>query len=259
MVFMSKLQPKTIDETDVMKSVVRVAIQRPIYKLLDYHCEASPLPEVGCRLRVPLGNSVVTGLVVANDVESEFNNLKGVIEVLDDKPLIDKDMMELLHWASGYYFYPLGEVLFHALPVALRKGKQTPKLRLWNTNKLGQAFALDDLNRAPKQKSMLELLQKGEIGEQQLDDAFGKTWRSILKQLDKKELIEFREVDADDAISKSQENIPEKNQLTLTEEQQQSVLNIAKYFQEEKPKPILLHGITGSGKTEVYLRAIESI
>jgi len=168
-------------------------------------------------------------------------------------------MMNLLGWASRYYFYPLGEVLFHALPVALRKGKQTPKLRLWQTSRLGQLFVLDELKRAPKQQSLLALLQKGEVGEQQIDDAFGKTWRNILKQLDKKELVAFREVDADYQLSKNQETLPEKNQLTLTDEQQQSVQSIGEYFQEETPSPVLLHGITGSGKTEVYLRAIESV
>lgn len=242
-----------------MNNVVRVAIQRPIYKLLDYRCEITPLPKVGCRLRVPLGNSVVTALAVESKVESEFKNLKDVIEVLDVAPLIEFQMMDLLKWSSHYYFYPLGEVLFHALPVALRKGKQVPQLRLWRANQVGDEISVDELNRSPKQKTMLALLRKGEVGEQQLDDQFGKTWRNILKQLEKKELIEYREVDADFTISHNQEKIPEKYQVVLTEEQQQSVSSIGEYFQTDKPKPILLHGITGSGKTEVYLRAIEPI
>ncbi len=244
---------------DHQNNVVRVAIQRPIYKLLDYRCESVPLPAIGCRLRVPLGNSVVTALVVDNNVESEFKNLKDVIEILDDAPLIDDAMMGLLKWANSYYFYPLGEVLFHALPVALRKGKSLPKLRLWRTTRLGQTLALDDLKRAPKQSAMLTLLQKGEIGEQKLDDIFGKTWRNILKQLNKKELVDAREVNADFRLPKNQDVIPKKSRMTLTEEQQKSVAGIGEYFKADKPKPILLHGITGSGKTEVYLRAIESI
>jgi len=242
-----------------MNNVVRVAIQRPFYKLLDYRCEITPLPKVGCRLRVPLGNSVVIALIVDTNVESEFDNLKEIIEVLDVIPLIEKPMMDLLKWASSYYFYPLGEVLFHALPVALRKGKQIPKLRIWQTSQVGQILSLEELNRAPKQKAMLALLQRGEVGEQQLDDQFGKTWRNILKQLDKKELTEYREVDEDFALPQSKESIPEKHEITLTEEQQQSISSIGEYFQAEKPKPILLHGITGSGKTEVYLRAITPI
>lgn len=239
--------------------MVRVAIQRPIYKLLDYRCEITPLPKAGCRLRVPLGNSVVTALLIENNVESEFKNLKDVIAVLDDASLIDESMMALLKWASNYYYYPLGEVLFHALPVALRKGKQIPKLRLWHTSHSGQKLSAEALKRAPKQKSMLQLLQKGEIGEQQLDDKFGKTWRNILKQLEKKQLIEWREVDANYNPSKNQQAIPEKTTVTLTTEQQQSVISIEKYFETDKPKPVLLHGITGSGKTEVYLRAISSV
>ena len=235
-----------------------VVIQRPIYKLLDYRCDRTPTPKVGCRLRVPLGNSVVTAIVVENKSKSEFQNLKDIVEVLDDIPLLDERMMELLRWASNYYYYPLGEVLFHALPAALRKGKQFPKLCLWKANQLGEIIDIGRLNRAPKQKAMLALLRKGEISEQQLNDNFGKTWRNILKQLDKKELIEYREVDANYIISNRQEAIPEKSQVTLTDEQQQSVISIKEYFKEEKAQPTLLHGITGSGKTEIYLRAIES-
>ena len=240
-------------------NVVRVAIQRPIYKLLDYRCDKTPLPKIGCRLRVPLGNSTVTALVVENDVVSEFSNLKDITEILDSEPLIDEAMMLLLKWSSGYYFYPLGEVLFHALPVALRKGKPLPKLRLWNTTRLGKTTNLDDLRRAPKQQKMLELLQGGEIGEQKLDDTFGSTWRNILKQLDKKEFVEYREVNTDYSAPKYQELIPDKGRISLTEEQNKSVQSIAEDFQAENPKPTLLHGITGSGKTEVYLRAIEPL
>jgi len=240
-------------------NVIRVAIQRPIYKLLDYRCDFALRPKVGCLLKVPLSNSVVVALVVETNIESEFKNLKEVVEILDDDPLIDDEMMTLLNWASNYYFYPLGEVLFHALPVALRKGKQKPKLRIWQASRIGQTFNLDDLKRAPKQQSLLKLLQKGEIGEQYLNDQLGKTWRNILKQLDKKELVTFREVDTDFQILKNSEQPPKKIQLTLTDEQQQSVQSIGEYFKEKNPKPILLHGITGSGKTEVYLRVIEPI
>ena len=202
---------------------------------------------------------MVTALVVENNVESEFKNLKYIIEILDDTPLINDAMMALLKWASSYYFYPLGEVLFHALPVALRKGKPIPKLRLWRISKLGKTQEAGYLKRAPKQQAMLEFLKKGEFGEQQLDDIFGKAWRNILKQLDKKKLVEFREVDADFTPSKNQKIIPEKIQVTLTDEQQQSVTSIKEYFQVDKPKPVLLHGITGSGKTEVYLQAIQPL
>lgn len=239
--------------------IVRVVIQRPIYKSLDYDCSVLPLPFPGCRVRVPLGNSVVTALIIESDVTSEFKKLKSVLEVLDEKPLLDDSMLKLLTWASRYYLYPLGEVLFHALPVALRNGKRIPKLPLWRLNEAGQTLSADELKRAPKQLAMWKLLKKGELGAQQLQQTFGKSWRSILKQLDKKELISQREVDAEHqqvGMQKSSNQYPVKQELTLTDEQQICVTQINDYFQEDKLKPILLHGITGSGKTEVYLRTI---
>lgn len=239
--------------------VIRVAIQRPLYKLLDYQCNLELSPEVGCRLRVPLGNTVITALVVETDVKSEFKNLKSIIEVLDEKPLLDEAMFELLTWASKYYFYPMGEVLFHALPVALRKGRQYPKTQLWRVSKIGQLLSDDDLKRSPKQRAMLQLLKQGEQSAHQLQAVIGDNWRNILRQLEKKDLLIQREVDADYIPKQVEQAIPKKTHLTLTQEQDNCVSNISEYFQEIPLKPVLLHGITGSGKTEVYLRAITPI
>lgn len=239
--------------------VIRVAIQRPLYKLLDYQCNLDFPPDVGCRVKVPLGNTVITAIVVDIGVKSEFKNLKSIIEVLDEKPLLDGAMFELLTWASQYYFYPLGEVLFHALPVALRKGRQLPKTQLWKASEIGQSLSDDDLRRAPKQKVMLQLLKQSELSAQQLQAAFGGNWRNTIRQLEKKELLVQSEMDADYIPKKIEQAIPEKIHLTLTQEQDTCVTNISGHFQETPPKPVLLHGITGSGKTEVYLRAITPI
>ena len=239
--------------------VVRVAIQRPLYRLLDYICELTPFPQVGCRVRVPLGNTVVTALVVKAHIESKFEKLKTVIEVLDDKPLLDSSMLELLAWASRYYCYPIGEVLFHALPVALRKGKALPKLLLWKASALGQKLSDSELKRAPKQLTLLQRLKKGECSETQLRDDFSANWRNALRELNKKGLVENREIDAELVAQSTLTSIPDKGTITLSEEQINAIQNIEGLFQEESLKPILLHGITGSGKTEVYLRAITPI
>lgn len=269
----SQTDKQVVSQTQIEGKVIRVVIQRPIYKSLDYFCPSSaasvsgdslisPLP--GCRVRVPLGNSVVTALVIDTDVESEFKNLKSVIEVLDTTPLLRDSMLDLLKWASRYYYYPLGEVLFHALPVGLRKGRHVPKLQLWRLSEIGVSLPEGDLKRSPKQDAMFQLLKQGEQDAQTLQDDFGKNWRNTLKQLEKKELLSVREVDADYLPPKNKlEEIPEKQTVTLTDEQHQCVSKIAEYFHaselEPKLKPILLHGITGSGKTEVYLRAIDDV
>ncbi len=277
---------------DKQPTAIRVAIQRPIYKLLDYTydstTQADKQPQPGCRVRVHLGNYEITGIIVAVDVKSDFDQLKPILEVLDDTPLIDSDLLKLLHWASRYYFYPLGEVLFHAIPNNLRKGKKPPQLRLWATippeqskkghpptfcdnslsdNDLGIHAELQEflalLKRSPKQSQLFEfLIKNGESDAIQLHDACGDNWRTALNQLIKKDLIQSREIDADYFPEKSNNrNIKEntKTALTLTEEQQHCVDEIHKHFIDETLKPILLHGITGSGKTEVYLRAIEEL
>ncbi len=245
-------------------NIARVAIQRPLYKLLDYSCdslsdengEQGRHPQIGCRVRVPLGNSIITAIVVETQVESEFEKLKSIIEVLDEKPLLDASMMALLNWASRYYCYPIGEVLFHALPIALRKGKVLPKALMWKASEQGQLYDENNLKRAPKQLAFLQRLKQSECTESQLRDDFSTNWRNTLRELKKKSLVESREVDT--AISEQAvlTAIPEKGNITLSDEQQSAIQSIADSFQEGSIKPILLHGITGSGKTEVYLRAI---
>ena len=239
--------------------VIRVAIQRPIYKLLDYQYSIDVKPVVGCRVRVSLGSSVVTAIIVEVDVESPFKKLKSVIELLDTEPLFSPSMLELLNWASKYYFYPLGEVLFHALPVALRKGGGFPKVDLWKASEKGQSLADDILSKAPKQRAMLAFLKGSESSALQLQEEFGKNWRNILKQLEQKQLITQIKMSADSVFLKSKSFSSQKKLLTLTAEQEECLSNISHYFKENKPKPVLLHGITGSGKTEVYIRAVEPI
>jgi len=254
---------------DQQPIVIRVAIKRPIYKLLDYACAHDKKPVAGCRVKVNLGNYEITGIIVEVDVKSEFAELKPILEVLDDKPLLDDSLMALLDWASRYYFYPIGEVLFHALPKNLRTGKKPPQLTLWSTIEpketlkghppTFQAF-LDQLKRSPKQTQLFEfLIENGESDAIQLLNACGDNWHSSLKQLIKKDIVVSREVDADYFPDKTDIEKPHKTALILTDEQQHCVENIQNYFIEEDLKPILLHGITGSGKTEVYLRSIETL
>ncbi len=238
--------------------VVRVAIQRPIYKLLDYQCRDT-LPLRGARVRVPLGSTSVIAIVVEVDVISEFQELKFITEIIDNEPLIDSFLLSLLTWASQYYCYPLGEVLFHALPTALRKSKKLPKVSLWKANELAFSMGENELNRAPKQKEMLVFLKTTECSSNQLLEKFGPSWRNIIRQLDTKKLVTKREVKASYQNKKITQKIPNKVGLTLTDEQDECVAQINVYFKEERPKPILLHGVTGSGKTEVYLRAISAI
>ncbi len=261
-----------LDSTPI---VIRVAIQRPIHKLLDYSSTANNAPKVGSRVKVSLGNFPITAIVVEVDVKSEFSELKPILEVIDEHPLIDESMLALLDWASRYYFHPKGEVLFHALPKNLRKGKQPPQLTLWSVNEDKKLILnnekrhpptftdfLELLKRSPKQSEMFQYLwENGETDSIQLQNKWGDNWRACINQLVKKELIQSKEVDADHfpqtkAFDKA---IQQKKEIILTDEQNSCIKHIQKHFKEDHLKPVLLHGITGSGKTEVYLNAIEPI
>ena len=267
---------------DKQTIAIRVAIQRPLYKLLDYSCDSANQPLVGSRVSVPLGNFAITGIVVEVDVESEFAELKAIHQILDSSPLLDATLMSLLQWASRYYHYPIGEVLFHALPNSLRKGKKPPQLKLWSINSEVQSeIEINDRNsietvkkghpptfkafftelgRSPKQQQIALFLTKhGESDAIQLSNEFGDNWRTAIKQLIKKNFVQAREVEADFFPDKTKPSQSTKNRLTLTDEQQHCVESIQSYFTEDALKPILLNGITGSGKTEVYLRSIETL
>ena len=226
---------------------------------MDYRFDLADTLQAGCRVRVPLGNTTITAIVIELNVKSEFENLKPVLEVLDKEPVLDSSLLSLLSWASHYYFYPLGGVLFHSLPVLLRNGKALPKIQLWKASQSGRSDSLEGLKRAPKQRALLQHLIEGEKTGQQLQGVFGDTWRNNLRQLEKKALVEYREVDAGFVQSKQTDAIPAKQEIKLTQEQHDCVTEITDFFQQKQPKPVLLHGITGSGKTEVYLRVIDPV
>src|SRR5699024_2700909 len=97
---------------------------------------------VGGRVRVSFGKRQMIGLVTAIDQHSELtaDKLKPILEVLDSQPLFSGDMWHLLNWAAKYYHYPLGEVLFHALPVLLRQGRpaQPETITVWSLTAQGR-------------------------------------------------------------------------------------------------------------------------
>ncbi len=207
---------------DSLPNVVRVAIQRPLYKLLDYSCDFDIQPEPGCRVKVSLGNSIITAIVVETGVESEFKSLKPILELIDQAPLIDEQLLGLLHWSSNYYFHPLGEVLFHALPVDLRKGKSVPKIEIWKHTQKGLDVPEGGLKRAPKQQSMLDyLIQNNEAGANNLKQLLGDNWRSTSRELIKKELVSIEEIDPEKAIISNQNTFSVNPPHQLTDEQKQ--------------------------------------
>ena len=197
--------------------IFRVAIPVPIYRLFDYlapdNVELDNI-KPGVRLEVPFGKGkkIAFLLEIAQHSELDTSKLKRVVRILDHKPLLSTKDLRLLQWASNYYHHPLGEVISAAFPAALRQGKsvvvQTEKR--YALTDLGKVTPSDQLQRTPKQKSVLEKFQGHPscLSEAELS-AWNDNWRPAVKQLIAKQLLQIE-------FSDARVNSPEALSITLT-------------------------------------------
>ena len=239
--------------------IVRVAVLSPLRQLFDYLIPNNVndewpdfQPEVGCRVMVPFGRREIVGLIVehANTSEWDLDKLKPVSRLLDSGPLLPTELLELFIWAANYYQHPIGDALFGMLPVLLRKGEPLPTVgtRYWQLTNKGKGLGSDSLKRAPSQKELIErLLVDDSLADSTLSRDFS---RAILSSLEDKQLIEsFQKTGADISVA----NILKQDALALHESQRLALEKI----DQHSFNCYLLDGVTGSGKTEIYLQAIE--
>lgn len=239
--------------------VVQVALPVPLPRNFDYALPSHlPVPVAGARVSVPFGKRKAIGVVVAISETSDFplDQLKAVHEVLDNESLYPASLWRILLWAADYYHYPLGEVLFHAMPVLLRQGKpaQEAPIYQWYISDRGKETAPESLKRAPKQQQALAALRqrslyRHEISQHDITDA-------TLQALRAKGLCDLR------AQQRAQQdwriNYSVKGErLRLNTEQATAVGAIRS--EDDHFAAWLLAGITGSGKTEVYLSVLENV
>ncbi len=172
-------------------SVVKVVVNTPLRRSFDYLPPENPPSQLltGLRVRVPFGKRELIGLIIDTSVESDFdfNELKRIIEVIDQEPVFNASMMKLFKWAASYYHYPLGQVIHNAMPAHVRQGKA---LTASNNNTVKHEEIIKDLTK----------------------------------------------------------------ELVLNKQQEQVKASILK--QSNNFHCFLLEGITGSGKTEVYMQLI---
>ena len=238
-------------------TTLRVVIPRPLYQAYDYDCPDMPLPKVGCRVRVPLGPHSLVGIIVERSFISTFDKLRPIESILDTDPLFDSQLLDLLQWASIYYHHPIGEVLFSALPKRLRKGLPLLQNFAWHLNCDDLDDARQQSKRAKRQLELLEQLAQHSLTEAQLTSLHLGKWRGPMKALAAKGFAKREAV----VPEKCKESIDHPNQhlITLSEEQDTCLLKLDECLAQTNLKPVLVHGITGSGKTEIYLRAIKIV
>ncbi|WP_201586383.1 primosomal protein N' [Psychrobacter jeotgali] len=246
--------------------LVQVALPVPLYRVFDYRIPADvnafssgSIPKVGCRVEVPFGRQTLIGIVINHiasaDSSVPSNKLKAIKRCLDDEPILNEKMLTLAHWLARYYHYPLGDVLSVMLPSLVRQGKP---LDLLITHWRVLPQVTDDAFRAnaKKQKQQFDMLKlHGERGASEDVLLLEGMQRSFLKTLEDKGLIEryIQKRSAPTPVSLA------KMPLDLNEEQQQAVDAIIAAHEAEKYSGFLLNGITGSGKTEVYLQAMQAV
>lgn len=234
---------------------IRVALPIPLRRTFDYlmptHCNLNDFTP-GCRVKVPFHKRELVGVIVENINESEFalDKLKTITALLDKEPVLHKDIWELCLWAAEYYHFPLGEVLATALPVLLRQGKSADMKREyhWQLTETGKAADLTLFKKAPRQRAVLELLKRYSDGVSttELKKHITKT---ALNSLVSKGFVNSYQPD----VTRVHSLQLGEQELLLNEEQQHAVdrISAAQQFQV-----YLLDGVTGSGKTEVYLQTI---
>ncbi|MEZ6133498.1 MAG: primosomal protein N' [Pirellulaceae bacterium] len=215
----------------------------------------------GVRLKVPLGrgNREMLGYCIAVDtIQQSPDSLKPITEVIDIEPLCTPRILELLQWISRYYIAPLGQVFEAAVPAGVRASAGSrQRMMLFPT-----AASLDGERIAalpPKQKEVLQqLIQVG--GSLTLDQLqkLATCSSAPITALRQAGLIDARHERVLDDLGEHIQP-PSKPPLALSADQRQALKQILDALDSHKQHTILLHGITGSGKTEVYMQAIHEV
>lgn len=236
--------------------IVNVALDVPLERLFDYLSGNLSL-RIGQRVEVPFGNRKMVGIVMGFSQHSDYalDKLKTISRSFDDEPILDETTFRLMRFCADYYQYPFGQALLAILPARLRQLKPAPMLRIFAYRLSPEALKCAELQqqipaRQVVQRKLLLALQEGEKTEAQLKQ-LSSVWQKALMALMAQGWVEKFEWQAS-----APTHFP-LNAQTLNAEQQAAVTGVL--AQLSQFQAFLLYGVTGSGKTEVYMQILQQV
>ncbi|ARC54896.1 hypothetical protein AOQ88_01385 [Candidatus Riesia sp. GBBU] len=237
--------------------IIQVALPIPVYNPFNYKLPNNcSIIKQGCRVLVPFRKKIILGITITYHIKSKVNlkKIKRIKKILDKNPLFSKNLLSVLIWMSKYYHKPIGEILFYFLPLQFKKNilENIQIEKKWKITRKGIFFKPKkkislNIYKALKLIKKIRVIHDYEFQEQNIHS------KTILSLKKSNLIYEIYDNKIKNWMSKLRIS---KNRPKLNSEQ----INIIKKINSKnKFFPWLLAGITGSGKTEIYLNATEKI
>ncbi|MDO0846227.1 primosomal protein N' [Xanthomonas campestris] len=232
-------------------TTLRVALPVPLPQLFDYlplqDTDVDGPDRVGCRVRVPFGPRELIGVVVERGQQPSAEGLRAALDWCDDTPLLIDELARSLHWLARYTHAPLGEAQASALPGPLRRGEPLADTHAWawQLTEAGHTGA-GSLRAGSRPALLAALLLAGPLAEEPLEQQLPQ-WREAARNLAKRGYAERVAVAADTLPARPGTGPQLNDEQQAATDAIRAGSGFATY---------LLDGVTGSGKTEVYLQAI---
>ena len=241
--------------------LVSVAVPVPYLDALTYSVpDAIPnLPVIGARVRVPVGRRALVGCVIGHDATLDAGTApRDLVEVLDDTPFLPPDVVGLCRWVAEYYMAGIGDAIMVAMPPGSRRASAYKTQRVISITAHGLS-AVDDATR--KQRDVLEILAAAPAGLPASDLRDRGVSADMLRRLIANGLAVARSAqDERDPFERSVlATVTRDNTRELTGEQTTALATLGDLADTRAFHVALLHGVTGSGKTEVYLRLADRV
>ncbi|MFK5925556.1 MAG: primosomal protein N' [Desulfuromusa sp.] len=234
--------------------IADIAVNVPLKQLFSYRIP-EPLiasAQVGMRVKIPFGHRSTIGFILCLR-RGQAGDLKDLKEVFNENPLLTPELIKLLRWAADYYCHPIGQVVRSSLPAGLGSDKATTKIL---TESVYTLLNSDVVPRGKKQQELQQfIIQQQAVGLTQIREFFPSPYAALKRLVETGALeVSERECLRDPFAT---QKIPEDKCLTLNDAQIKAVEAITPTIIKHSFGGFLLHGVTGSGKTEVYLQAVD--